>query len=286
MKQRQHSRINTKIETISITMYSISLLGYGLLPFACIFLLIITITRLWFKNDSNIAMSDTRLRSTETLCSKFSILGVKKRLATVLQILEHYFQLDSPRKGSSSPSTQTASQKHHGLLEGLGNISHILCVVVYGKTQLFITFRRQLIKSMRLPRLIRYESSQSQGAAVNEVTKYDRDMSRYGEARETLAQDQPRFQHIDCSQNSQPRDDLRVNSKRQVVISHSPTPDSYTPSRRKTCFPRRQMTERIRYPHFDLDSKVLSLPPMRNHDLGSRRLVLVPSQRQDRGLRA
>ena len=276
-------------------MCFITLLECELLLFFCVSLVLITtIGRQYFIDSSKTTTFDTRLNNRVhalTRCSGSFISEGKKQLSIMIHLSKRHFQLTDSKKRTSQSSSQCTSGKRHGLLEGVGTISHILCVVVYGRTHLFITFRRQLIESLPLPRLIGHKSSRPYLATVNDATTKDREFPQYGERRGSCAQDQPRLQHSNCPRNSHTVHESRTISTRQVVISPSPSPNGHrvSQSQHQTCFRRRQMTDRIRYPHFDMDSRLLSFSPPRNNGnngRGSERFVLLPSQRQGRGIRA
>lgn len=281
-------------EYLFFNMYFITLLECEYLLFICISLVIIaTIGRQYFIYGSKTTTFDTRLNNTVHAlirCSRSFISEGKKQLSIVIHLSKRHFQLTASKKRTSPSSSQCTSEKRHGLLEGVGTISHILCVVVYGRTQLFITFRRQLIESLPLPRLIGHKSSRSYIATVNDATTKDREFSQYGETRGPCAQNRFGFQHCNCPRNSHTIHESQATSTRQVVISPSPSPNGHrlSQSRHQICFRRHQMTDRIRYPHFDMDSRLLSFSPPRNNGnngRGSERFVLLPSQRQGRGIR-
>lgn len=264
-------------------MYSILGFVFALLSFSCISLiLIITTSRRHSTKNPKMAWFNTRLQDTMQTLTRYPMsfrLEWKKRISILTHILGHCFHLTGSRKRTSASSPQPTSEKHYGLLGRLGTISHILCVVVYGRTQLFITFRRQLIESMCLPRLVRHESSQSHAPLVNEGTKHDLDLPRCGETGDS----QSKVQHLNYSPNPRTVNEFRDIFPRQVVISPSPSPHGHTQPRHKTCFPRRQMTQISRHPHFDMDSRLLSPPPSRNNARGSETFILLPSHRQARG---
>lgn len=132
----------------------------------------------------------------------------------------------------SAVCSQDHASKGRSLIEGLGAVSHVLCVVVAGRTQLFITLRQQLLRSALSPRLIQQQRHLSRDCeSVQFSQRESSNCSISTETRQRRTRSGIRTQSVGTDKRARGSHDEKQSPLRkcrsEVVISSShPEPPS------------------------------------------------------------
>ncbi|KAM7198927.1 hypothetical protein V8F20_005994 [Naviculisporaceae sp. PSN 640] len=194
----------------------------------------------------------------------------QKQIKVLAHVCRH-FARQAIEAVKSAVCSQEDATKERSLFEGLGAISHVLCVVVGGRTELFITLRQQLLKSAQSPRLIRQQSSLSQTPTV--VSTSQRGSA---ETPSRAPRHRPTKSGIPTPSAVTDKHTPRSHDGTQslVIKSSSEAPASALPRSRRARFqqkivaylPRRQSADKVKHPHAGLDSRLRSLSsPLPHH---------------------